>query len=196
MNHNDRKTALRAEATTARTRLPRRDALSRRVWDRLESLPEYRKAQTVLYYVDAHGEVETQAVLRTELACGKRRVGVPFCVGDELELFRLENMDELVRCAFGILEPKPELRDLPEKRMSIDQFDLVVVPGVAFDRRGGRVGHGRAYYDRLLPGVRRGTPAVGLAFECQMYPEVPMLERDVFLDAIVTQRAVYRRDGS
>ena len=148
----------------------------------------------MLYYVDAHGEVETQKALRAELSAGSRRIGVPYCAGDVLELFLLEDMNELVRCAFGILEPKPELRDLPDKRIAVDQFDLVVVPGVAFDRRAGRLGHGRAYYDRLLVGVRSGTPLVGLAFECQMFPEVPMFARDVFLDAVVTERAVYEHE--
>jgi 5-formyltetrahydrofolate cyclo-ligase len=75
----------------------------------------------------------------------------------------------------------------------VGEIDLIVVPGVAFDRRGGRTGHGKGYYDKLLTHARRDTVLVAVAFECQVFSEVPMTERDVFMDRIVTEKAVYRR---
>ena len=69
------------------------------------------------------------------------------------------------------------------------------MPGVAFDRRGGRLGHGKGYFDKLLCRVPPRTPCIALAFECQLFPEVPMLPHDLFMDRIVTETAVYEGRG-
>jgi len=74
--------------------------------------------------------------------------------------------------------------------------DLVVTPGLAFDSSGGRLGHGGGHYDRLLAGTTMQQAfKVGLALECQMVERVPMNARDIRLDAVVTERAVYRRQA-
>jgi 5-formyltetrahydrofolate cyclo-ligase len=70
--------------------------------------------------------------------------------------------------------------------------DLFVVPGVAFDRAGGRLGHGRGYYDRLLAQARVDAPFVAAAFDCQLVPGVPVTPRDVPVDAIATELALHR----
>jgi 5-formyltetrahydrofolate cyclo-ligase len=70
-----------------------------------------------------------------------------------------------------------------------------MVPGVAFDREGGRTGHGKGYYDKLLQHARPDAPLVALAFECQLFPEIPMQPHDIFMDAVVTEEAVYPGRG-
>jgi 5-formyltetrahydrofolate cyclo-ligase len=70
--------------------------------------------------------------------------------------------------------------------------ELFIVPGVAFDRDGGRLGHGRGYYDGLLAQARRGVPVIAAAFECQLVERVPMTPRDVRVDAIATEVALHR----
>ena len=96
---------------------------------------------------------------------------------------------------YKILEPRAELRALESKRVAVEDLELVMVPGVAFDRRGGRMGHGKGYYDKLLEHARPDTPLVALAFECQLFPEVPMQAHDVFMDKIITELAVYPGRG-
>jgi 5-formyltetrahydrofolate cyclo-ligase len=119
---------------------------------------------------------------------------VPWCTETvELALFHLENMEELTIGMYKILEPKPEVRSLPEKQIDPKELDLVMVPGVAFDRRCARMGHGKGYYDKLLENVRPGTPLVALAFECQFFPEIPMAPHDVFMDKIISEDAVYSK---
>jgi 5-formyltetrahydrofolate cyclo-ligase len=112
-----------------------------------------------------------------------------------LELFLLEDMEELAIGMYKILEPKPELRSLPGKRVAVDELDLIMVPGVAFDRRGARMGHGFGYYDKLLEHARRDAPLVALAFECQIFPEIPTQAHDIFMDKIITEQAIYRGKG-
>src|SRR6188768_434018 len=111
----------------------------------------YTAAKTVMWYVDAGSEVRTRHTLPEALTHGKRVV-VPWCVVEtnQLELFLLDDMSELVDGAYKILEPKDELRRLPNKVVRPEELDLVMVPGTAFDPRGGRMGQGKGYYDRLL----------------------------------------------
>lgn len=190
-----RKKALREQAHTNRNAQADKDPLSSAICARLIDLPAYRAAKTVMYYVDVRSEVRTRHYLPQALTHDKKIV-VPYCVeGRELELFHLESMDELATGAFRILEPKAELRDLPKKKVGVRELDLIVVPGVAFDRHGARMGHGFGYYDRLLKSARPDTPLVALAFECQLFDEIPTQGHDVFMDLVITEKAVYEGQG-
>ena len=70
-----------------------------------------------------------------------------------------------------------------------------MVPGVAFDRRGARMGHGFGYYDKLLEHARPDTPLVALAFECQLFNEIPTQSHDIFMDKIITEQSIYQGKG-
>ena len=189
-----RKTEIREQAHAARNALANKDELSRTIVGRFMALPEYASARTVLFYLDVRSEVRTRHDLPNALASGKKIV-VPYCVDGELELFHLEHPDELALGMYRILEPKQELRTIEAKKVPVEALDLIMVPGVAFDRRGGRTGHGKGYYDKLLEHARRETPLVALAFECQLFDEIPMMEHDVFMDKVVTEAAIYDGRG-
>jgi len=148
-----------------------------------------------MYYIDVRSEVRTRHALPGALRQGKKIV-VPWCNAQgELELFHLENMEELAVGMYKILEPKEELRRLPAKQVVATDLDLVMVPGVAFDRSGARMGHGKGYYDKLLQHARFDAPLVALAFECQLFPKIPTAEHDIFMDMIITERAIYEGKG-
>jgi 5-formyltetrahydrofolate cyclo-ligase len=190
----ERKKQLREQAHANRNAQADKDGLSRIILDRFVALPEYAAARVVMYYVDVRSEVRTRHYLPEALKHDKTIV-VPYCVDGELELFHLTSMDELAIGMYKILEPKPELRSLPEKRFKAEQLDLVMVPGVAFDRTGARMGHGFGYYDKLLQHARPDAPLVALAFECQLFPEIPTQAHDIFMDRIITEQAVYEGRG-
>ena len=190
----ERKAEIRRQAHANRNQQPNKDELSRQVCATFMALPEYAAARTVLFYVDVRSEVRTRHSLPDALTSGKRIV-VPYCVNNELELFLLEDMDELSVGAYKILEPRQELRDVPGKLVAPAELDLVMVPGVAFDRAGGRMGHGFGYYDKLLQHARKETPLIALAFECQFFPEIPTQAHDIFMDRIITESAVYPGKG-
>jgi 5-formyltetrahydrofolate cyclo-ligase len=160
------------------------------------ALPEYAAAKTVMFYVDAASEVRTRHTLPEALAGGKRIV-VPYCIVEtnELELFLLEDMSELVEGAYKILEPKAELRSLPSKRVAAEELDLVMVPGTAFDLHGGRMGQGKGYYDRLLATARPDAALVGIAFDGQVFDEIPVSPHDVFMDKVITEARVIPGKG-
>jgi 5-formyltetrahydrofolate cyclo-ligase len=191
---SERKQQIREQAHASRNAQEHKDELSREIVARFMALPAYQAAKTVLFYLDVRSEVRTRHSLADALASGKKIV-VPYCVDGELELFHFEHMDELSVGMYKILEPKPELRTIAAKQVDVVELDLIMVPGVAFDRRGGRTGHGKGYYDKLLEHARPETPLVALAFECQMFDEIPMQSHDVFMDAVVTEKAVYPGRG-
>jgi len=190
----ERKTAIRKQAHENRRNQPEKDSISESIVQRFMELPDYAKAETVMFYVDVRDEVRTRQALPQALASGKRIV-VPYCVDGELELFWLESMDELELGMYRILEPKAELRNVAAKKLQPTDLDLIMVPGVAFDRNGGRTGHGKGYYDELLQHAKRTTPLVALAFECQMFDEIPAESHDIYMDKVVTENAVYNGKG-
>ncbi|HEV7221991.1 MAG TPA: 5-formyltetrahydrofolate cyclo-ligase [Pirellulales bacterium] len=194
VDFRQRKQELREQAHAHRKAQPDKEPLSRLICERFAALPEYAAAETVMFYVDVRTEVRTREYLPVALTHGKRIV-VPYCVDGELQLFLLESMDELAVGMYKILEPKTELRTLPAKRIEPVELDLVMVPGVAFDRGGARMGHGFGYYDKLLEHVRPDAPLAALAFECQLFPEIPTAPHDIFMDKIITERAIYEGKG-
>ena len=188
------KKTIREQAHANRKAQENKEPLSHAICEKFTALDEFAAAKTVMVYIDVRTEVRTRHDLPALLASGKRIV-VPYCVDGELELFLLENMDELAIGMYKILEPKPELRNAPGKRIQPEELDLMMVPGVAFDRRGGRMGHGFGYYDKLLEHVRPDAPLVALAFECQLFPEIPTQEHDIFMDKIITEQAIHAGKG-
>lgn len=196
MDPQAQKAEIREQARKNRVAQKNKDEISRQIVAKFMALPAYVSARTVLFYVDAGSEVRTRHTLPEALRGGKRIV-VPWCVVEtnQLELFHLEDVSELVEGAYKILEPKPELRELTRKKVTPEELDLVMVPGTAFDARGGRMGQGKGYYDRLLFRARTEAPLVALAFECQMFPEIPVAAHDVFMDLVLTETQDYHCRG-
>jgi len=191
-----RKQALREQARKARIAQPNKEAVSAEVCRAIVAMPEYAAAKTVLWYVDAGSEVKTRHALPEALTQGKTIV-VPYCIVEtnQLELFHLEAMEELVEGAYKILEPDVALRDKPGKRIEPELLDFVLVPGTAFSPDGARMGQGKGYYDRLLNRVRRDAPLVGVAFDGQIFDDIPMDVHDVFMDYIATPTRLLKGKG-
>lgn len=184
------KAEIRALARQQRRDLADKDRRSLAIARRFLELSQYAGAETVLVYMHIRDEVRTTDLVTQALQTGKKVV-VPYCVGDDLKLFLLADRAELSAGTLGIPEPKESLRSRAERQVAPEELDLLAVPGLAFDRSGGRVGHGRGYFDRLLRHLRPDACSIGLAFECQLFDRVPMDSHDVPLDGIVTEERIY-----
>ena len=190
VQHELDKAELRKQALALRAEVADHAQRSHTIVSRLRQLPEFQVSRNVLWYVSARTEVDTREALRAELAAS-RPVIVPYCHEDRLRLFRLHNEAELDRGRYGISEPRHALRGLDERRVRIEDVDLIVVPGVAFDPSGSRLGYGKGYYDKLLGGAVSSTRIVALAFECQIVPRIPIEPHDARLHRIVTEERIY-----
>jgi 5-formyltetrahydrofolate cyclo-ligase len=181
-----RKAALRRAARLARDELSATDrtVASAAAEERLWRLPELRSVRTVALYAAHRGEVDLTG-LASRLGQRGVRTLLPRVRGDALELVAANLGSPLSPGYRGICEPRGPAID-PEV------VDTIVVPGVAFDPTGGRLGQGGGHYDRLLAELPSDTTRIGVGFACQLVPSVPREPHDLALDVIVTDRATYR----
>jgi 5-formyltetrahydrofolate cyclo-ligase len=195
----ERKRKMRQAAYKARDAQPDKQQVSRQIISRFLGLPEYAHADTVMWYVHCRSEVRTRHALPAAIA-GEKRIVVPYCTVDEqgaakLGLWLLEDLDELVPGTWKIPEPPRERWGEPGKEIDPAALDLVMVPGVAFSREGGRLGNGQGYYDRLLEQVRPDCRLIAVCYESQLFDDLSLSPRDVFMDKLVTEKALYECRG-
>lgn len=165
--------------------------MSKEIQENLLSLEEFQRAKVIASYVSMPDEVQTQAIIRSALREGKR-VLVPITQSRNRRLIfskLLDYDDELTPGHFGILEPKTEfVRPTP-----LDDAEVVLVPVVAWDDRGFRIGYGKGYYDRALERLPKAL-TVGLALEAQRVPKIPEDKYDIPLKKIVTEKRILQFD--
>jgi 5-formyltetrahydrofolate cyclo-ligase len=185
------KKAIREEVLGKRDRIPHaikaeKDLLIR---NSLYALPEFIDAKTILFYASFRSEVETHSMIKEALKAGKNLI-LPrvFKERHRLLLYELKDLKELNAGFMGI--PEPFVPD--ERTVAIDNIDLVIIPGAAFDYSGNRLGYGAGYYDYLLAERKRKMPVIALAYEEQIVDSIPAEEHDVQVDTIVTDKRVIR----
>jgi len=182
---------MRLEAAARRSQQPAPESASQAIFQYVAALPEYEAAGTVMLYLDIRSEVRTRWFVPSAWESGKR-VAIPYCKDGEIELFDFTHLEELIPGAMGVLEPKHELRAISARRIDPAELDMIIIPGLAFDRRGNRLGYGKGYYDKLLHRTSGPAMKAGVCFECQLFDEVPALPHDVHMDAVITEKSVYR----
>ncbi len=144
----------------------------------------FKKARGLCIYVSLPAEVDTWPIIAKCLRSGKK-VLAPLADPrtKQLKFYEIRNPKaDLKKGAYGILEPKPAMTRLASFR----EADLVIVPGVAFDKRGHRLGRGAGYYDRFLEKIDKKVHTVGLAFSFQIVAKLPAEKHDQKLDRVIT----------
>ncbi|AGB41752.1 5,10-methenyltetrahydrofolate synthetase [Halobacteroides halobius DSM 5150] len=180
----------RKKVLTKRDRLTKEKRLkkSKQIKKYLFQQVQFKVADRIMFYISFRSEVETELMIKGALDLGKEIV-VPIINQEErkMELSLLNNYDqELKHGTYGILEPK----DNYIRSVSPKMLDLIVVPGVAFDAYGNRLGYGGGYYDRLFAIVKE-VPRIGLGFELQIIDKVITENHDFAVDKVLTEREVY-----
>ncbi len=181
------KKQLRKKIIQKRDRLSRQEieAKSLAIAQNFSRLEAYQKARTIMVFVSFGSEVDTRPLVEKSLAAGKA-VLVPRTVKEKRELIpsRLLDWDkDLSPGEYGIMEPLPQ-RTRPRDPESID---LLMVPGVAFDHSGRRLGYGGGYYDRFFSRLNPDIPLAAVAFELQLVEHVPVESWDRRVDILVTE---------
>ena len=181
------KRALRREVLALRDALPQADRVerSRRIADRLLVLPELAEVRTVMAFSSFGSEVDTAPILE-RLAERGARLALPRIQDGEIVPVTYRPGEPVTEAAFGALEPSAG------EVLASTEVDVVVTPGVAFDRGGFRVGYGGGYYDRFFRGARAETFRVAVGFAVQVVEEVPHGLGDLPMDALVTEDEVIR----
>ena len=176
------KSILRKALLENRSHIPllSRHVKSRRILLKLSREPIFRKAEHVALYYGIAPEVETKPFLKKALK--DKKIYLPR-IGPKksLALCRVRSLSrDLKKGAYNIMEPKVSCEERP-----VRQMDIIILPGVAFDKRGGRLGRGGGYYDRLLRKTGK-VVKVGLCFREQVVKKVPMRAHDMRVDKIIS----------
>lgn len=185
----------RLQAYKARESQANKQLLSETICAKFVEQDIYCQAETVMWYLHCRSEVRTLQAVSKGLDESKKTV-IPYCKKDDngnnkLGLWWLEDIAELHPGTWGILEPPQSRWGEKGKEVEINELDLIMVPGVAFDRKGGRLGNGAGYYDRLLQEVTPNTVLTGICFESQLCDQVIMESHDVYMDVLLTEKKNY-----
>jgi 5-formyltetrahydrofolate cyclo-ligase len=179
------KDRIRNELLNIRKNLSKDDVIknSHKIINRLKENKIFRKADTILFYISYNNEVNTHDLIKEYISKGKTVV-VPISnkADNSLILSRLSDWDDLENGAYGILEPK----ESKVQKIRLDKIEVVLVPGIGFDKFGNRIGHGKGYYDRLLKNFT-GKLSVGLIFEDLLVEKIPINIYDVPVDMVITE---------
>ena len=151
------------------------DEESEQIMEMLESTPQFQKAQTVMLYSSLPDEVRTTAFI--EKWRNRKRIILPTVVGDDIVPVELTADTAFAVGDFNILEP--------QNKPYTGGYDLIVVPGMAFDRGGNRLGRGKGYYDRFLS-QHLNVPKIGICFDFQLADAVPTEANDIKMDEVLT----------
>jgi 5-formyltetrahydrofolate cyclo-ligase len=189
-------TLMRPKPITRRTVLTRRDAMtaderfaaSRAIADfATQLLAKQPSGSIVALYAPKGSEVDTTRIDEFARARGLRVVYPRINDGERRLAFHEVTIDELVPATFALREPQAHA-----PVVELSQITALFVPGLAFDRAGGRIGWGRGYYDATLAAASPAALRIGLAFECQVIDHVPREPHDAPLHYVVTEAAIYR----
>ena len=185
---NDKK-ALRKEILTKRSILDavEKEEKDRKILDRFYDSNYYREAKNIFIYISYDSEINTKGIIKKALMDNKKiyvpRTEFKTRLMDAVEITSLNN---LIESEYGILEPSVE-----EPHIDPNEIDLIVVPGVAFDRNGGRMGYGAGFYDRYFKKISKDNVKkvikLALAYDFQILEKIPMNEQDVPVNYIITE---------
>ncbi|WOO36457.1 5-formyltetrahydrofolate cyclo-ligase [Anaerocolumna sp. AGMB13020] len=150
------------------------------------ALREYKECSQLILYAAFNQEVNTLPLIRQALLDGKK-VALPRVMKETIEFYYINSISDLEESAFGIPEPEPvDILQLEKN------FNLILVPGLAFDKQGNRIGYGKSFYDRYFISHEESFLKICFAYGFQVYEEIPFEAHDVKIDILITKDGVLR----
>ena len=189
----EKKAEIRQDAIARRDALTEEERVqkSNSIMACLFEFANFLESKTVIFYMNSGSEVLTEAMIAKAWEYEKT-VCLPWVdkKREQILPLKIDNLDKDVAPGYlGIREPISQQC----KVFPVQYIDLAIVPGIAFDERGGRIGHGTGFYDKFIPALDVTTRKVALAFECQIVAQIPMEPHDRYIDIIITEeRIIYK----
>ena len=184
------KAELRKTARALRSGIPAdvRIAASAAICRHILMSPLFAACRTLLCYAPIGSEVDALSVAKAALSSGKS-VGFPVCDGEEMDFFAVTSLDELCeKDAFGIRIPDA----CASRRITPDAGTLMLMPGLAFDRSGNRIGYGKGYYDRYLQNASAMPVTLGVTYAATLFDRIPSEKTDIPAACLVTEDGIIR----
>ncbi|MFZ5353176.1 MAG: 5-formyltetrahydrofolate cyclo-ligase [Bacillota bacterium] len=161
--------------------------MSNAIAKKLLELEEYRKSNNIFIYLDFNKEVKTDGIIKYAMESGKK-IFIPLCITETKQLVTVEltSQTHLKKNRFGIPEVMQEHIYIADRNI----IDAAVVPGVAFDPKGSRLGFGAGYYDKYFSALERQIPKIALAFSFQLIDHIEYEAHDIAMDYIITEKEI------
>ncbi len=178
------KTPLKDSILENRNSLSEKDILekSNLIKKNLFNLVQFKKSKTIMFFVSFNNEVSTHEMIKESFK--NKTVVIPKVAHPDIEPSVIIDFDNLLPSGkFGILEP------IEAMKIAYKNIDLILVPGIAFDNEGHRIGYGLGYYDKFLKKVPKAVK-IGLCFDFQVVEKIPKETHDVPVDFIVTEKRI------
>ncbi len=175
------KNQIRKEIRKKRESMTREEVISksRKITEKFLNSEYYQNAETIMSYISIKNEIEMTEINRRVLE-DRKTLLFPVIEGEYIKAIKTDSLKKLEEKKFGVIEPV-----CGEESEKAD-IDLIIVPGVAFDKRGNRIGFGKGYYDRFLKGYR--GKKIALAYEFQLVDRIETEEHDERVDEIITEK--------
>ena len=184
---NIEKETLRKKYIEIRKNIPNKNYKSNIIFNKLIDSKEYKNSKSIALYKSLDSEVNTVDLIKFSISLGKI-VSLPRVVGKKLNFYRINSIkDEFVKSKFGVEEPKEDECNLVRK----NEIDLVIVPGICFDKDKNRLGFGKGYYDSFLENIN--ADIVAICFEDQILKDktLPIEKSDIKVQKIITEENIY-----
>lgn len=154
------------------------------IFSNLKNERLFNSAEIIFIFVSFGDEVDTHKIINYGLSLGKT-ICVPKVISKEkgMKALKIHNLEHMERSRYGILEPFDDAEEI-----SAEAVDLFLVPGLAFDTKGGRVGYGGGFYDKFLIKARENADKIALGYDFQIIEKVPLETTDILIDGIITER--------
>jgi 5-formyltetrahydrofolate cyclo-ligase len=156
------------------------------IFDKFVKSDFYKKAKVIFAFVSFGSEVDTKKIIEYSIKDNKI-ICVPRVKSMEegFDIYRIRSLEDLEPGFYGILEPKASC-----ERIDYESIDFILMPGVAFDRAGGRIGYGGGFYDRYLSKLNKAIPQIAIAYSLQIVDEIPMDLHDMSIGGIITEQEI------
>lgn len=186
MNIKELKKEIRKSIIEKRNKIKNKDktSMDKKIIESFKKEDSYKKARGIFIYIGFGSEINTKVIIEDALKKGKE-VYVPKVKGKEMLLIKIDSLENLVTSSYGILEPIGD-----NNNFDVDKLDLLVMPGVAFDNSGNRIGYGGGYYDRFLEKNKTNAEKIALAYEFQILNSINNEKHDVKVDKIITEERI------
>lgn len=158
--------------------------MDRLIFEKFISSDFYKRATVIFAFVSFASEVDTKALIEYALKDNKV-ICVPRVksIKEGFDIYRINGLEDLEEGFYGILEPRTSCELIND-----GDIDFILMPGVAFDRAGGRIGYGGGFYDRYLATLKGTIPKIAIAYSFQIIEKIPMNELDICIDGIITEK--------
>lgn len=162
-----------------------KDFFDEKIIDSFIKLEEFIASKNICIYVNYKSEINTRKIIEIALENNKNIYVPRIKRNREMEFIKIKSLNDLEKNKMGILEPKLNLKE------SVEEIDINVLPGLAFDLSGGRIGYGGGYYDKYF--YDKSCLNISLCYEIQLIDEIPMESHDITYDYLISEKRILKR---